>query len=375
MTGPAKPRHIRVPFFDLRRQTARIRSELAEALMEVVDSTTFILGATVERAEGEVAARLSVKHAIGVASGSDALLLALMAAGIGPGDEVIVPAFSFFSTASSPLRLGARIVFADIDFHTFQIDPEAIRRSITPRTRAVIVTHLYGDCADMLRIQAIAADHGILIVEDAAQAFGARHRGRAAGTMGFCGCLSFYPTKNLAAIGDAGMVVTNDDGAAGRLRRLRAHGAEDRYVHKTMGINSRLDAIHAAALSVRLPYVEEWNDRRRQIAARYRSALGDVVTLPDVDDASEPVYNQFVIRTPERDALREHLQGHGIGTEIYYPVPLHLQEGLAPMTGSVGDYPRAEEAARTCLALPIFPELTDEEVAHVIDKVREFCLR
>jgi dTDP-4-amino-4,6-dideoxygalactose transaminase len=367
--------HMRVPFFDLGRQTGRIRKELSEAIMDVIDSNQLILGTAVGRAEQEIAKALSVEHAIGVASGSDALLLSLMAAGIGPGDEVIVPTFSFFSTASSPLRLGARIVFADIDFRSFQMDPDEFRRRITSRTRAVIVTHLYGDCADVLRIQAIAADHGILIIEDAAQAFGAKHRGRYAATMGFCGCLSFYPTKNLAAIGDAGMVVTNDEGAAKRLRLLRAHGAEDRYEHKILGVNSRLDSIQAAALSVRLPYVEEWNQRRRAIAARYIGGLDGVISVPTPDESNEPVYNQFVIRTPERDALLEHLQGHGIGTQVYYPIPLHLQEGLAPMTGNVGDFPRAEEAARTCLALPIFPELRDEEVDHVIEKIREFCLQ
>ena len=341
--------------------------------MEVVDSQKFVLGPAVEKVEAEIAKTLSVSHAIGVASGSDALLLSLMAAGVGPGSDVIVPAFSFFSTASSALRLGARIRFADIDFRTFQMDPDQFRRNITPQTRAVIVAHLFGDCADMLRIQTIAADHGILIIEDVAQAFGAKHHGRDAGAMGFCGCFSFYPTKNLAAIGDAGMVVTNDRAAAERLRRLRVHGEERRYHHTTLGINSRLDSLQAAAISVRLQYVEEWNQRRRQIARRYLEGLDGIIALPAPDEANHAVYNQFVVRTSERDALAERLQGHGIGTKIYYPIPLHLQPGLAPMTGEVGDYPRAEEVARTCLALPIFPELQDEEVDHVIDKTREFC--
>ena len=366
---------MNVPFFDLGRQTRRIGSELSEALMRVVDSHDFILGEAVSKAEREIADALSVKHGIGVASGSDALLLSLMAARVGPGDEVIVPAFSFFSTASSALRLGARIVFADIDPRTFQMDPDEFRRRITPRTRAAIVTHLYGDCADMSRIEAVAGDRGIPIIEDAAQAFGARHRGRYAGAMGFCGCLSFYPTKNLSGIGDGGMVVTDDDGAAVRLRLLRAHGDAGGHEHKTLGINSRLDSIQAAALSVRLPYVEEWNRRRRQIADRYRRGLEGVVSLPLRAENNEPVYNQFVIRTSERDALRDHLQRNGIGTRIYYPIPLHLQEGLAPMTGKAGDCPGAEEAAQTCLALPIFPELRDEEVDCVIEKIREFRLQ
>ena len=363
---------MKVPFFDLKRQTTGIREELGAALMEVIDSQQFILGPAVGRAEAEVAEKLSTQQGVGVANGSDALMLALMAAEIGPGAEVIVPAFSFFSTASSAVRLGARVVFADIDFQTFQIDPDEIRRKITPSTRAVIVAHLFGDCADMLRIQAIAADHGVLIIEDVAQAFGAKHRGRTAGTMGFCGCLSFYPTKNLAAIGDAGMVVTHDSRTADRLRLFRAHGLENEHEHNMLGINSRLDSLQAAAISVRLPYVDEWNERRRQIAQRYLVGLEGTVTLPTPAPHNEAVYNQFVIRTSERDALKEFLSGHGIGTAIYYPIPLHLQRGLGSVCGSPGDFPRAEETARTCLALPIFPELEEAEIDFVIEKIQEF---
>lgn len=363
---------MNVPFFDLRRQTEGIRAELDAALMEVVDSQQFILGPAVRRAEAAIAEKLSVGHAVGVASGSDALLLALMAAQVGPGSEVIVPAFSFFATASTAVRLGAQVVFADIDSKTMQIDPDEIRRKITSRTRAVIVVHLFGHCADMLAIQTIASDHNILVIEDVAQAFGATHRGKAAGTMGFCGCFSFYPTKNLAAVGDAGMVVTHDAQTADQLRRLRTHGVENRYEHNTLGINSRLDSIQAAAISVRLPYVDGWNRRRREIAARYTQALDGIVTLPITSDPAECVYNQFVIRTSERDPLREFLSGKGIGTEIYYPIPLHLQRGLGAACGSAGEFPRSEEAARTCLALPIFPELEDEEIDYVIEWIREF---
>ena len=363
---------MKVPFFDLGRQTERIRAELRQALMEVVDSQRLVLGPAVEKIEAEIADALSTRHAIGVASGSDALMLSLMAAEIGPGAEVIVPAFTFFSTASSAVRLGAHVVFADIDFRTFQIDPDEIRRKITPRTRAVIVAHLFGDCADMLRIQTVAADHGVLIIEDVAQAFGARHRGRPVGTMGFSGCLSFYPTKNLAAMGDAGMIVTHDEGTAQRLRLLRAHGLENDYEHNVLGINSRLDSLQAAAISVRLKYVDEWNKRRRQIAQRYSEGLDGSVTVPRPDASNESVYNQFVIRTSERDALKQYLAEHGVGTGIYYPIPLHLQRGLGAFCGSPGDFPRAEETARTCLALPIFPELEEEEVDYVIEKIREF---
>jgi dTDP-4-amino-4,6-dideoxygalactose transaminase len=363
---------MEVSFIDLRRQTDRIRPELARALMEVVDSQQFILGPAVNKVESAIAQKLSSPHAIGVASGSDALLLSLMAANIGPGDEVIVPAFTFFSTASAAARLGARVVFADIDFETFQIDPDDIRRKITPRTRAIMVVHLFGDCADMHTIQTIAADHGVLIVEDVAQAFGAKHRGKHAGTMGFCGCFSFYPTKNLAAIGDAGMVVTHDSATADRLRLLRAHGLENGYEHNVLGIASRLDSVQAAALSVRLPYVDEWNHRRRQIARRYTEGLEGIVTLPCPREHNEAVFNCFVIRTPERDALRRFLRIRGVCTEIYYPIPLHFQRGLGASVGSAGDFPRAEEAAHTCLALPIFPELEEEEIDYVIETVREF---
>ena len=224
----------------------------------------------------------------------------------------------------------------------------------------------------MLSIEAIASDHGILIIEDVAQAFGAKHHGRNAGTIGFCGCFSFYPTKNLAALGDAGMVVTNDETTADLVRRLRNHGTENNYEHSSLGINSRLDSLQAAAISVRLRYVEEWTERRRKIAEQYLTGLDGVIVLPTIDEANHPVFNQFVVRTSARDALKDYLKKHGIGTKIYYPIPLHLQQGLAPMTGEVGDYPCAEEVSRTCLALPIFPELSDEEVNHVINKVREF---
>ena len=369
---PAPAGGMTVPFFDLGRQTRRLRDDLSRALMDVVDSHRFVLGAVVDDVERKIADSLEVKHAVGVASGSDALLLSLMAAGIGPGDEVIVPAFSFFSTASTPLRLGARVAFADIDVHTFQVDPDEVRRRITSRTRALVVAHLYGDCADMRRIRAIADEHGVPVIEDAAQAFGARHLGRCAGTMGFSGCFSFYPTKNLAAIGDAGMVVTGDDAVARRLRLLRVHGDTGGYRHAILGVNSRLDAIQAAALRVRLPHVEEWNARRRAIADRYRTGLDGIVGVPAPSAFNRPVYHQFVIRASDRDGLAAHLRDHGVGTRIYYPVPLHLQEGLAPMTGRPGDCPAAEEAARTCLALPIFPELRDAEVDYVIERVREF---
>lgn len=366
---------MHVPFFDLGRQTDRLRDEIQHAIMEVVDSHRFVQGPAVQRLEQEVAQALSVGHAIGVASGSDAVLLALMSEGIGPGDEVIVPAFSFFATASAVRRLGARIVFADIDRDTCQIAPGEIPQHVSSQTRAVIVAHLFGDCADVTAIARLASDHGLALIEDAAQAFAARHSGHFAGTFGSCGCLSFYPTKNLAAFGDGGMVITDRESVAERIRLLSQHGARNRYQHDVLGINSRLDALQAAVLSVKLKYVGEWNDRRARIARMYSDALPEVVDVPRPSPANAPVYHQYVIRSEARDALRDHLQKSGIGTEIYYPIPLHLQQGLYPDCGRLGDYPNAEEVSRTCLALPIFPELEDDEVNFVIEQVLEFGRR
>jgi dTDP-4-amino-4,6-dideoxygalactose transaminase len=364
---------MKVPFFDLGRQTERLREELGKALMEVIDSNRFILGPHVRRFESEIESLLRVKHAIGVGSGSDALLLALLAADLEPDSEVIVPAFSFFATASAVLRAGLRIVFADIDLGTFQIDPARVLERITPRTRAVIAAHLFGDCADISFLRQIASDHSLLLVEDAAQAFGASHADSLAGTMGSFGCFSFYPTKNLAGIGDGGMVVTDDPRAARRLRLLRAQGDEGAYDHSLAGINSRLDSLQAAALSVRLKYVSEWNRRRREIAGLYSEGLSGSVVTPAPAPGNRSVFNQYVIRSARRDRLRAHLSRRGIGTAVYYPTPLHLQKGLAPFCGSPGDHPCAEEAARTCLALPVFPELTESEVDYVIENVRGFA--
>jgi dTDP-4-amino-4,6-dideoxygalactose transaminase len=361
-----------VPFFDLRRQTRRLRAELAEALMEVVDSGQFVLGPAVRRFEEEVTARLSIGHAIGVASGSDALLLALMAAGVGPGTEVVVPAFSFFSTASSAVRLGARVVFADIDPESFQSDPASVSPRLTGRTRAIVVVHLFGDCAPIEPVLDLAADRRIPVIEDAAQAFGARRLGRWTGTLGQSGCFSFYPTKNLAALGDAGMVVTDDDSLAASLRRIANHGVRGRYEHVEMGVNSRLDSIQAASLSVRLRYLDEWNQRRRALARRYSEGLSEVVGVPSAREGNQPVFHQYVIRTERRDALRAHLAARGIGTEIYYPIPLHLQKALGPDCGKPGDCPGAEQAAARALALPIFPELEDGEAARVVAAIRDF---
>lgn len=361
-----------IPFFDLSRQNARIRNEIEEAVMDVVDSGRFVFGPAVTALEEEVAGHLGVRHGIGVASGSDALLLALMALGVGPGSEVVVPAFSFFATASSAYRLGARLVFADTDPRSFQMDPADVRRRITPRTRVVILAHLFGDCADVEAIGKLASDAGAALLEDAAQAFGASRHGRPAGSFGTCGCLSFYPTKNLGAFGDGGMVVTDSEDLAREIRQLANHGLRNRYEHVSAGINSRLDAIQAAILSVKLRHVGAWNLRRQDIARRYSEALRDRVTVPAPGPENVAVYHQYVIQPRDRDGLREHLAGKGIGTEVYYPIPLHLQPGLGPQCGRAGDLPGAEEAARTALALPIFPELEDDEIDRVIEAVLEF---
>jgi dTDP-4-amino-4,6-dideoxygalactose transaminase len=362
---------VNIPFFDLSRQNARIRDEIEGAVMGVIDSGRFVFGPAVTRLEDEVSGRLGVRHGVGVASGSDALLLALMALGVGPGAEVIVPAFSFFSTASAAHRLGARLIFADIDPQSFQMDPEDMRRRITPRTRAVILAHLFGDCADAQAIGDLAAGCGAALIEDAAQAFGALRQGKPAGSFGTYGCLSFYPTKNLGAFGDGGMVVTDSNDLAQEVRQLANHGIRNRYEHVRAGINSRLDALQAAILSVKLRHVDTWNRRRQDIAHRYSAALGDRFDVPSPSPENVPVYHQYVIRSPERDSLREHLTRRGVGTEIYYPIPLHLQPGLETQCRE-GDFPGAEQAARTALALPIFPELEDVEADRVIEAVLEF---
>jgi dTDP-4-amino-4,6-dideoxygalactose transaminase len=363
-----------VPLLDLRGQYAPLRDELLAAIARVCDSQRFIGGPEVEALERELAEYVGVGHAIGVSSGTDALLVAMMALGIGPGDEVVTPTFSFFATAGCIVRLGATPTFVDIDPVTFNIDPDAADRAITPRTRAVIPVHLYGLCADMDPILERARGAGLAVIEDAAQAIGANYKGRPAGSMGTIGCFSFFPSKNLGAFGDGGLVTTNDDTLAHEIRLLRNHGAEPKYFHKRIGGNFRLDALQAAVLRVKLPHLAQWSAARRSNAERYQrlfaeAGLTGTVALPSWPADREHIFNQYAIRVPRRDEVRARIEAAGVGTEIYYPVPFHLQECFASLGYRKGDFPHAEAAAAEMLALPIYGELTEAQQRVVVDAV------
>ncbi|MEX0936622.1 MAG: DegT/DnrJ/EryC1/StrS family aminotransferase [Pirellulales bacterium] len=365
-----------VPLLDVSRQNDGLRDELLAALADVCDSGRFIHGPQCAELESRVAEYCQTTHAVGCASGSDALLLALMVLDIGPGDEVILPSFTFFATAGAVWRLGAKPVFADIVPDTFNVDPESVRRQITPATRAIIPVHLFGQCADMDALAEITADAKIAIIEDAAQAIGAEWAGRGAGSMGRLGCFSFYPTKNLGGCGDGGMITTDDAQLAARLRILRDHGQHPQYHHQLVGINSRLDTLQAAALLVKLARLDRWTTQRRENAQRYagsfaRLGLNTRLGLPAESNACHHVWNQYTIRVPEgaRDELRERLAGVGVGSAVYYPVPLHLQECFAPLGYKIGSLPETERAAREVLSLPIFPGLSAQEIDAVVDAV------
>ena len=363
-----------VPLLDLQAQYGPLRDGILEAITRVCDSQRFILGPEVESLERELARYIGVADAVTMSSGTDAILATLMALGIGPGDEVVTPTFSFFATAGCVSRLGATPVFVDIDPITYNADPDAIRRAITPRTRAIMPVHLYGLVADMDAIAAFAAERGIPVIEDACQAIGARRGDRQAGAIGTAGCFSFFPSKNLGAFGDAGLVTTNDRALARELRLLRNHGAEPKYFHKRIGGNFRLDAIQAAVLRVKLPHLTAWSDARRANARRYdelfrNAGLDGRLGLPAEPAGSHHIFNQYVIRVADRDRVRERLTAQGIGTEIYYPVPFHLQECFAPLGYKAGDFPAAEEAAATVLAIPIYGELTLEQQRAVVSAV------
>jgi len=362
-----------VRFIDFTEQKAKIGDEVKAALARVVDSQQFILKENVEGLEKDIAARVGVKHAIGVASGSDALYLSLWALGVGPGDEVVTTPFTFFATAGSISRTGATPVFADIHPETFNLDPAKAEAKFTARTKAVVPVHLFGLSADMDAFQAIAEKRGIAVLEDAAQSYGARHRGRMTAGIGSAGCLSFFPTKNLGGAGDGGMITTNDDALAARLRVLRVHGSKKKYHHEIVGINSRLDELQAAVVRVKLKYVDEWNAKRRTLAAIYDEALrGLPLETPAVPEGYEHVYHLYTIRTDRRDALAAHLTEKKIGHGVYYPLPLHLQPCYAPLGHKPGDFPFSEEASAKSLSLPMYPELRREEALHAADCVRKF---
>ena len=382
-----------VPLLDLKIQYRALKPEIDAALIRVAESQACILGPEVDALERELEAYLGVKHAIGVSSGTDALLMALMALGVGPGDEVIVPTFSFFATAGCVSRLNATPVFVDVDNVTFNLDPELTRKAITPRTKAIIPVHLFGQAADMEAFMTISREFNIPIIEDAAQAIGTQTAdGRRVGSIGHIGCFSFYPTKNLGAFGDGGLVTTNDDGLAVRLKQIRNHGMEPRYYHKIMGGNFRLDAMQGAVLRVKLPHLPSWHEGRRRNAELYTklfmeaglssgpgvTSFGphDAILLPKAISAGTAVdhhiFNQFTIRSSHRNALRTYLAEKGIGSEIYYPVPFHRQECFATLNCDDDSFPISNCLAATVLSLPIYPELEERHIREVVSTIATF---
>ncbi|HEX8723397.1 MAG TPA: DegT/DnrJ/EryC1/StrS family aminotransferase [Pyrinomonadaceae bacterium] len=381
----ARPEPRPVPLLDLKAQYAAIREEVREAVDRVMESQHFILGPEVEALEREVAEYSQCGYGVGVSSGSDALLVALMAIGLKPGDEVVTTPYTFFATAGAVSRLGARPVFVDIDPLTYNIDPAQLEAAVTERTRALIPVHLYGQMADMDPVMEVAARHGLTVIEDAAQAIGSEYKGRRAGSVGHFGCFSFFPSKNLGGFGDGGMVTANDPELADRVKLLRNHGYRPKYYNKVVGGNFRLDAIQAAVLRVKLKHLDSWTEGRQRNAARYRDLFaeagvavgpgGDLsrgVALPAEAADVRHIYNQFVVRSDRRDALMAHLKGRKIGTEVYYPVPMHVQECFADLGHKAGEFPESERAAAETLALPIYPELTEEMMAAVAGAVADF---
>ena len=373
---------MKVPLLDLKAQYRTISEEITTALNEIIESQHFILGEKVKELEEAIARYSGAQFGVGVASGTDALLLSLMALDIQSGDKVITTPYTFFATAGSVSRVGAEPVFVDIEPDTYNISTERLseflKRSTSQETiRAVIPVHLYGQCADMDPILEIANAYGLAVIEDAAQAIGASYQDRKAGSIGDFGCFSFFPSKNLGGFGDGGMVVTNNERFAEKVRIIRVHGSKPKYHHKVIGGNSRLDALQAGVLLVKLKYLDQWTAKRRENAQYYREGLQchgvtEFVTLPEVREENFHIYNQFILRTKERDDLRSFLTQEGIGTEIYYPIPLHLQECYQQLGHKEGDFPESEKAARETLALPVYPELTASQQDYVMEKIKEF---
>jgi dTDP-4-amino-4,6-dideoxygalactose transaminase len=375
----ARAKQVKVPLLDLKAQYAPLREETLRVVDAVFESQYFIMGPAVAECEKLIAEYCGCAHALGVSSGTDALLMALMAEEIGPGDEVITTPYTFFATAGCIARTGATPVFVDILADTYNIDPNCIEAKITKNTKAIMPVHLYGQCADMDPILEIASRHGLPVIEDAAQAIGSEYHGRRAGSMGQYGCFSFFPSKNLGAAGDGGMVVAQDAAVAEKLRMLRNHGMQPKYYHSLIGGNFRFDTLQAAVVNVKFPHLDAWSEGRQSNAARYRrlfdeaGLLGDeVVRLPVESPHRRHIYNQFVIRVPQRDALLEYLKKCDVGVEVYYPVPLHLQKCFAYCGHHEGDFPVSEAAAKETLALPIYPELSDEQAAWVVEAIRQF---
>jgi len=386
---------MKVPLLDLKPQYLSLKKELDEAVLRVAESQYFILGPEVQKMEEEFCSYLKCKHAIGVSSGTDALLLALMAINIKPGDEVIVPTYSFFATAGVVSRLNGVPVLTDIDPVTYNLDPDDVKRKVTPKTKAIIPVHLYGQCADMQPVMEVAKKHNLKVIEDGAQAIGAEYKdGKCAGTIGDIGCFSFFPSKNLGCYGDGGLVVTNNNELAHSLRIKRVHGGEPKYYHKVIGGNFRLDALQAAVLRVKLPHLNSWSEKRRKNTEKYNSFFieaglaeetgkinfddNNKILLPkaiykDINELKNyHIYNQYIIRVQERDSLRDFLLKNEIGCEIYYPVPFHQQECFADLGYNDGDFPISETAGATTLALPIYPELSTGQQQFVVDKIKEF---
>ncbi len=371
---------MQVPLLDLKSQYAGMKDEILPAIEKICDSQYFILGADVEKFEQEIAEYCGTEYACGVSSGSDALLIALMVEGIGHGDEVITTPFTFFATAGAIARVGATPLFVDIDPNTFNIDPEQIEAKITEKTKAIIPVHLYGQCADMEKIMNIARKHDLIVIEDGAQAIGSEYEGKRAGSMGDYGCFSFFPSKNLGAFGDGGIVTTNSKEKYELLKIFRNHGSEPKYYHKYIGGNFRLDALQAVVLSIKLKHLDDWSAARQCNAAEYRaifakSSIADKVQLPvKADHSTRHIYNQFCILVPggTRDGLKQALIDAGIGVDVYYPVPLHRQECFESLGHKDGDFPVSEESCKRIIALPIFPESSKEQRQYVVDTIEKY---
>jgi dTDP-4-amino-4,6-dideoxygalactose transaminase len=364
---------MRIPILDLKAQYATIKDEVTQAISDVCESQAFALGPAVAEFEKNVAAYCGSKHAIGVSSGTDALLVSLMALGVEPGDEVITTPFSFFATAGCIVRLGAKPVFVDVDPDFYNIDPAGIEEKITAKTKAIIPVHLFGQIAPMRAIAEVALQHNLSVIEDAAQAIGASRDGTLAGNLGDCGCFSFYPTKNLGGFGDGGLVTTNSDSLADCIRTLRDHGQKPRYFYKVIGGNFRLDGIQGAVLNVKLKYLDDWNEKRRKNATLYDSLFaGSPVRTPAIDSGNVSIYHQYTVTVPERDELQKYLADNDIGSAVFYPKPLHLQDCFKELGYKEGDMPVAEKLCKEVLSLPVYPELSPEEIEFVAGTVLKF---